>query len=60
MTIPYTSIVRFSKESAGMLYLDAELKLWIKGEQAPIVKEFRKDGAVNDLYRLLSQAVLGS
>lgn len=57
-TIPYSSIVRFSKESAGILDLDAELKIWILGQGAPIVKEFKKGDSVNEVYRLLSKAVL--
>lgn len=58
MTIPYGSIVRFSKESAGLMDLDAELKIWVRGQDAPIVREFKKDNAVNDVYRILSQAIL--
>lgn len=57
-TIPYSSIVRFAKESGGVMDLDAELKIWIRGQGEPIVKEFRKSDSVNDVYRLLSQAVL--
>ena len=57
-TIPYGSIVRFAKESSGILDLDAELKIWVRGQPEPIVKEFKKNDSVNDVYRLLSQAVL--
>lgn len=60
-SIPYTSIVRFSKEGAGgILDHDAELKIWVRGQEAPIAKEFKKDKNVNDVYRALSEAVLGS
>jgi len=59
-TIPYSSIVRFSKESAGILDLDAELRIWILGQSMPIVKEFKKGDSVNEVYRLLSKAVLQS
>jgi hypothetical protein len=58
MTIPFSSILRFSKESKGMLDMDAELKIWIRGRAEPIVKEFRKDKHVNEIYRILSAAVL--
>lgn len=58
LTVPYTSITRFSKESAGPFDLDAELRIWIRGESQPIVQEFKKDHDVNAVYRLLSQAVL--
>ena len=30
-SIPYSNITMFSKESAGVLDLDAELKLWVRG-----------------------------
>lgn len=59
MSIPYRHILRFSKESKGMLDMDAELKLWVRGQQEPIVKEFRKNKNVNDIYRILSMGVLG-
>lgn len=58
LTIPYTSIIRFSKESMGIFDLDAELKIWIRGDSTPIVRKFKKDNDVNEVYRLLSQAVL--
>src|SRR5687768_12881451 len=35
ISIPYTSIIKFSKESAGLLDLDAELKIWVRGESVP-------------------------
>lgn len=58
MTIPYGSIVRFSKESAGMMDLDAELKIWVRGQEQPITREFKKDNAVDAVYRILSEATL--
>jgi hypothetical protein len=58
LTIPYSSIVCFSKESAGMMDMDAELKIWVRGEDSPIVKEFKKDNSVDEVYRILGQAVL--
>ena len=44
LSIPYKSITRFSKESGGMLDLDAELNIWVTGQAEPIKKEFRKSG----------------
>jgi hypothetical protein len=58
-SIPYKTIIRFSKESAGMLDLDAELKIWVTGQAEPIKKLFKKDNNVNEVYQLLSNAVLG-
>lgn len=58
LSIPYKNIVLFSKESAGFMDLDAELKIWVRGLDRPIVKEFTKDSNVNDVYQLLSHYVL--
>lgn len=57
-SIPYKSITRFSKESSGLLDLDAELKIWLSGMHEPIRKEFRKDNSINEVYQLLSRYIL--
>jgi hypothetical protein len=57
-SIPYKSIIRFSKESSGLLDLEAELKIWLSGMHEPIRKEFRKDDNINEVYRLLSKYIL--
>jgi hypothetical protein len=58
MSIPYRSIERFSKESTGLLDLDAELKIWIRGSAQPIQKAFKGNQSVNEVYKVLSEAVL--
>ena len=58
LTIPYKSITRFAKESAGTFDLDAELKIWVSGDSAPIVRKPRDDASVHDIYRLLSIGTL--
>ena len=59
LTIPYSAIKKFSKESAGILDLDAELKIWIKDQELPIKKQFGKGGNnINEVYRILSQHIL--
>lgn len=58
VTIPYASIIKFSKESAGLLDLDAELKIWVRGEALPIKKQFGKNDNINDVYLILSQHIL--
>ena len=58
LSIPYRNIIRFSKESAGLLDLDAELKIWMIGMHEPIKKEFKKDNNINEVYRILSKYVL--
>jgi hypothetical protein len=57
-SIPYSSIKKFSKESAGLMDLDAELKIWITGEALPIKKQFSKDNNINEVYKILSQHIL--
>jgi hypothetical protein len=57
-SIPYARVIRFSKESAGIMDLDAELKIWIVGAAQPITKTFGKKENVNEVYQLLSRAVL--
>lgn len=59
LSIPYSNVIKFSKESAGILDLDAELKIWIKDEPAPISKQFGKSGDnINEVYQILSKHIL--
>ena len=59
LTVPYTNIIKFSKESAGIMDLDAELKIWVKDQDLPIRKQFGKSGNnINEVYRILGQHVL--
>jgi hypothetical protein len=58
VTIPYGSIIKFSKESAGLLDFDAELKIWVRGEALPIKKQFGKDNNINEVYQVLSTHLL--
>jgi len=59
LSIPYANVIKFSKESAGILDLDAELKIWVKDETQPISKQFGKGGNnINEVYRILSQHIL--
>ncbi len=59
-SVPYSSITMFSKESAGVLDMDAELKLWVRGLAEPLQFKFTKDAPINDVYRLLSEKLVGS
>lgn len=52
-SIPYRSVIHFSIETAGTFDLDAELKIWLSGNPAPIQKTFNKS---LDIYAV--QAVL--
>lgn len=56
--LPYKSIEHFSIETSGRGDLDAELEIYVKGRPSPVVMEFRKDGNVYEIMRLLSRHVL--
>ena len=59
LTIPYSSIKKFSKESAGLLDMDAELKIWLNNDDTPISKQFGKGGNnINEVYQILSRHTL--
>lgn len=58
LSIPYSKITKFSKESAGHFDLDAELKLWVGSDPMPIAKEFRRTVNINEVYAVLSKYVL--
>lgn len=59
LSISYKSISRFSVESSGTFDLDAELKIWISGEQQPSIrKQFNKSVNVFEVQRVLATFVL--
>ena len=59
-SVTYKSITRFSIETAGTFDLDAELKIWVSGEQLPsIQKQFTKAVNVYDVQKVLATHVLG-
>lgn len=58
-TVLYKSITRFSVETAGSFDLDAELKIWISGEQSPsISKKFNKSVDIYEVQKLLAEYTL--
>ncbi|MCA0989294.1 PH domain-containing protein [Guptibacillus algicola] len=55
-SVLYKSISHFSIETAGHFDLDAELKIWISGSQAPAVsKQFKKDDSIYDVQKILAE-----
>ena len=55
-SVLYKSISRFSVETAGSFDLDAELKIWISGEQNPsISKRFNKKVDIYEVQKLLAE-----
>ncbi|WP_405632368.1 PH domain-containing protein [Pseudoalteromonas sp. Ld20] len=58
ISIGYSKITKFSKESAGHFDLDAELKIWVGSDPTPISKDFKSGDNINDVYRIISQYAL--
>ena len=58
MSIPYASIRKFSKEGTDIMDKDAKLKIWLKDEALPIIKEFKNCDGINEIYQILSRYVL--
>ena len=58
LSIPYSKITKFSKESAGHFDLDAELKIWVGSESEAISHEFNRSVNINEVYAVLSKYVL--
>jgi len=58
LTIPYGSITKFSKENAGRLDRDAEIKVWVRGEGTPLEFQFRKGADLDGIYKVLSAYIL--
>lgn len=56
-SIPYRAITHFSVESAGTFDLEAELKIWITGNPAPLQKKFNKQLDIYQLQALLATYV---
>ncbi|WP_417885525.1 PH domain-containing protein [Zunongwangia sp.] len=58
-SVTYKSISRFSVETAGSFDLDAELKIWISGEQNPSInKKFNTSVDIYEVQKILASFVL--
>ena len=55
LSIAYSKITKFSKESAGHFALDAELKIWVGSDPTPISKDFKAGDNINEVYRIISE-----
>lgn len=58
ISIPYSSIRKFSIQTGGGFDLDAELKLWIGNDTIPLEKRFNKDVNVYEVQKILASHVL--
>jgi hypothetical protein len=57
-SLPYKSITHFSVETTGHFDMDAELKIWLTGNSAPIQKNFQRDSNIFDVQKALAAYVL--
>lgn len=60
MSIPYSSVVRFSKASVDSEGHKAEIRIWVYGQSIPITRKFSKDSSVCGIYKELSSFVLNA
>ena len=59
LSVLYKAVSRFSIETAGHFDLEAELKIWISGEEKPSVsKRFNKQVNIYDVQKVLASHVL--
>ena len=59
LSVLYKAVSRFSIETAGHFDLEAELKIWISGEEKPSVsKRFNKQVNIYDVQMVLASHVL--
>ena len=57
-SIPYTTITRFSVETAGTLDLESELRIWVVGDGVPYQKAFKKQLDIFEVQSVLASYVL--
>ncbi len=53
-SIPYKAITHFEVETAGRFDMDSELKLWISGQDQPLVKELKKGTDVVGIQKTIA------
>jgi hypothetical protein len=58
LSVPYGSIVKFSVQTGGNFDLNAELKLWIGNDTAPLEKRFNSELNVYEVQKILASRVL--
>ncbi len=59
VSVPYRDVSRFSVETAGSFDLEAELRIWLRGEAQPLSWQFPRGSAIQEVHRALAQGVLG-
>jgi len=56
-SVPYSKIVAFSITTAGVLDLNAELKIWVSSSPFAIEKKFSKDVNIYEVQGILADAI---
>ena len=56
-SIPYRAITSYTVETAGHIDLEAELKIWISGNPAPIERTFTRGQAILEVQKALATYV---
>jgi len=56
-SVPYAQIVAFSITTAGILDLNAELKIWVSSSPFAIEKKFSKDVNIYEVQGILADAI---
>ena len=57
-SIPYKAITHVEVETAGRFDMDSELKLWISGQDKPLVKELKKGTDVIGIQKTIANFML--
>jgi len=58
-SVPYKSITMYTVETSGHFDLDAELKIWVSGQSAPIALEFNSKTNIYAMQGLLAAKIAG-
>ncbi|GAM07740.1 putative protein [Geobacter sp. OR-1] len=58
LSIPYAKINKFSVEATGQFDLEAELKIWIGNDSAPLTKKFNSEVSIYDLQKVLAKHLI--
>jgi hypothetical protein len=56
-SVPYAQIVAFSVTTAGIMDLNAELKIWVSSSPFAIEKKFNKDVNIYEVQGILADAI---
>lgn len=59
VSIPYKSITMFSVENSGSFDMESEMKVWISGQGAPIVKTLDRRSNIAGIQSALAKGVCG-